>query len=75
MIVTTSEFYRVAYGRFALDAYNINNMGQCIRDAPNKFDFREPGKTDMAEYAKFIVHKNQKLGSAGHLERVRARFL
>jgi fructose-bisphosphate aldolase class II len=46
-----------------------------FRDHPQKFDFRDPGKIYMIEYAKFIVHKNQKLGSAGHLENVRARLL
>ena len=30
-----------------------------------------PGKIFMAEYAKFIAHKNVKLGSAGQLEMVR----
>jgi hypothetical protein len=25
----------------------------------------------MTEYARFIAHKNEKLGSAGHLEEVR----
>ncbi|OQY26223.1 MAG: fructose-bisphosphate aldolase [Anaerolineaceae bacterium 4572_32.1] len=43
-----------------------------FRDEPEKFDFRAPGKIFMAEYAKFIAHKNGKLGSAGHLEEVRA---
>ena len=28
MIVTTAELYKVAYGKFALGAYNINNMEQ-----------------------------------------------
>ena len=42
-----------------------------FRDEPSKFDFRGPGKTYMAEYAKFIAHKNGKLGSAGRLEEVR----
>jgi len=28
MIVTTSDLYEVAYGRFAIGAYNINNMEQ-----------------------------------------------
>jgi len=41
-------------------------------DQPDKFDFRGPGKIYMAEYARFIAHKNEKLGSAGHLEEVRA---
>jgi fructose-bisphosphate aldolase, class II len=30
MIVTTAELYRVAYGRFAIGAYNINNMEQTL---------------------------------------------
>ena len=30
MIVTTAELYRVAYGRFAVGAYNINNMEQAL---------------------------------------------
>ena len=30
-----------------------------------------PGKTFVAEYAKFIAHKNEKLGSAGQLTEVR----
>jgi fructose-bisphosphate aldolase class II len=43
-----------------------------FRDHPDQFDFRPPGKTFMDEYAKFIVHKNEKLGSAGELPAVRA---
>jgi fructose-bisphosphate aldolase, class II len=30
MIVTTSDLYEVAYGRFAIGAYNINNMEQAL---------------------------------------------
>jgi fructose-bisphosphate aldolase class II len=43
-----------------------------FRDHPEKFDFRGPGKIYMAEYARFIAHKNSKLGSAGRLKEVRA---
>ncbi|MEY2492506.1 MAG: fructose-bisphosphate aldolase, class [Verrucomicrobiota bacterium] len=43
-----------------------------FRDHPEKFDFREPGKIFMQEYANFIAHKNEKLGSAGQLKAVRA---
>jgi fructose-bisphosphate aldolase class II len=43
-----------------------------FRDLPAKFDFRDPGKIYVAEYAKFIAHKNQKLNSAGRLAEVRA---
>jgi len=43
-----------------------------FRDQPEKFDFRAPGKVFVGEYAKFIAHKNEKLGSAGQLAAVRA---
>ena len=42
-----------------------------FRDFPEKFDLRDPGKIYMAEYAKFIAQKNEKLGSARKLEEVR----
>ena len=43
-----------------------------FRDKPSEFDFRPPGKIFVEEYANFIAHKNEKLGSAGQLEAVRA---
>jgi fructose-bisphosphate aldolase class II len=43
-----------------------------LRDHPEVFDFRRPGADYVAEYARFIVHKSQKLGSAGRLSAVRA---
>jgi fructose-bisphosphate aldolase class II len=43
-----------------------------FRDHPAEFDFRPPGKIFVEEYAKFIAHKNGKLGSAGQLDAVRA---
>jgi fructose-bisphosphate aldolase class II len=42
-----------------------------FRDHPAEFDFRPPGKIFVEEYAKFIAHKNEKLGSAGQLDAVR----
>ena len=42
-----------------------------FRDKPGEFDFRPPGKIFIEEYAKFIVHKSEKLGSAGKLDEVR----
>jgi fructose-bisphosphate aldolase class II len=42
-----------------------------FRDKPAEFDFRPPGKIFMDEYAKFIAHKNGKLGSAGQLAGLR----
>ena len=38
---------------------------------PENFDLRPVGKVFMGEYPKFIAHKNEKLGSAGHLDEVR----
>jgi fructose-bisphosphate aldolase class II len=43
-----------------------------FRDKPAEFDFRPPGKIFIEEYAKFIAHKSEKLGSAGKLPVVRA---
>ena len=40
-------------------------------DKPEKVDLRDPGTIFMGEYAKFIAHKNVKLGSAGRLQEVR----
>ena len=41
---------------------------------PDNFDLRPVGKVFMAEYAKFIAGKNEKLGSAGQLETIRQIF-
>ena len=43
-----------------------------FRDQPSVFDFRPIGKIFMEEYAKFIASRNDLLGSAGHLDEVRA---
>ncbi len=43
-----------------------------FRDKPEVFDFRPIGKVFMEEYAKFIASRNELLGSAGHLNEVRA---
>jgi fructose-bisphosphate aldolase, class II len=43
-----------------------------FRDKPAEFDFRPPGKVFVQEYANFIAHKNERLGSAGQLDAVRA---
>jgi fructose-bisphosphate aldolase class II len=43
-----------------------------FRDKPEVYDFRPVGKIFMEEYAKFIASRNELLGSAGHLDEVRA---
>ncbi len=42
-----------------------------FRDHPEVFDLRKPGEVFMDEYAKYIAHKNEVLGSAGQLEEFR----
>ncbi len=43
-----------------------------FRDKPSEFDFRPAGKIFIDEYAKFIASRNDKLGSSGQLEDLRA---
>jgi fructose-bisphosphate aldolase, class II len=42
-----------------------------FKEHPDQFDFRPPGKVFVDEYAKFIEHKNEKLGSTGQLGDIR----
>ncbi len=43
-----------------------------FKEHPENFDLRPPGKVFMAEYARFIAGKNEKLGSANQLDALRA---
>jgi len=43
-----------------------------FRDHPEEFDFRKPGAVYVTEYAKFIVHKSEKLASTRQLAAARA---
>ncbi|HEY1476601.1 MAG TPA: hypothetical protein VGF37_02860 [Chthoniobacterales bacterium] len=45
-----------------------------FRDYPDQFDLRPPAKFFVEEYAKFIAHKNEKLGTANTLETVREKL-
>jgi fructose-bisphosphate aldolase, class II len=67
--------------RLGVTKVNIDTDGRLVwcaiyretfRDKPEDFDPRTPGKPFMAAYAEYISHKNEKLGSAGQLENVRA---
>jgi len=78
--VDENEFARAA--SMGVCKVNIDTDGRLVwtrvhreffKNKPEKFDFRDPGKVFVAEYAKFIVHKNQKLGSAGTLAEIRRR--
>jgi fructose-bisphosphate aldolase class II len=76
--VDENSFRRAA--ELGVTKVNIDTDGRLVwtrvhreyfRDHPENFDLRPIGKVFMAEYAKFIAHKNEKLGSAGKLEEVR----
>lgn len=76
--VDDNQFLRAA--QLGVTKINIDTDGRLVwtrvhreyfRDNPEQFDLRPVGKIFMAEYAKFIASKNEKLGSAGHLEEVR----
>ncbi|MEJ5223703.1 MAG: ketose-bisphosphate aldolase [Anaerolineales bacterium] len=77
--VDENQFRRAA--ELGVTKVNIDTDGRLVwtrvhreffRDQPDQFDLRPVGKIFMSEYAKFIAHKNEKLGSAGRLDEVRA---
>ena len=77
--VNENEYLPAA--RLGVTKVNIDTDGRLVwtrvhreffRDKPAEFDFRPPGKIFMQEYANFIAHKNEKLGSAGQLDAIRA---
>ena len=77
--VDEDKFRRAA--ELGVTKVNIDTDGRLVwtrvhreyfRDHPENFDLRPVGKVFMAEYAKFIARKNEKLGSAGQLETIRA---
>jgi fructose-bisphosphate aldolase class II len=76
--VDADQFKRAA--ELGVTKVNIDTDGRLVwtrvhreffLENPEKFDLRDPGKIFMKEYAKFIVGKNEKLGSAGQLETIR----
>ena len=76
--VDETQFVKAA--KMGVTKVNIDTDGRLVwcrvhrevfRDHPEVFDLRKPGEIFMNEYAKYIVHKNEMLGSAGQLESVR----
>ena len=77
--VDDTQFKRAA--ELGVTKINIDTDGRLVwtrvhreffRDHPEGFDLRPVGKIFMAEYAKFIASKNEKLGSAGQVDVLRA---
>jgi fructose-bisphosphate aldolase class II len=76
--VDEDQFARAS--KLGVTKVNIDTDGRLVwtrvhrevfRDQPEVFDLRKPGTIFIEEYAKFIAHKNEKLGSAGKLDEVR----
>ena len=76
--VDATQFKQAA--KLGVTKVNIDTDGRLVwtrvhrevfRDHPEVFDLRNPGKIFMQEYANFIAEKNDYLGSAGELEKVR----
>ncbi|MAT43522.1 MAG: fructose-bisphosphate aldolase [Anaerolineaceae bacterium] len=76
--VDADQFKRAA--ELGVTKINIDTDGRLVwtrvhreffANKPENFDLRPPGKEFMAEYAKFIAGKNEKLGSAGQLPAVK----
>ena len=76
--VDANQFKRAA--ELGVTKINIDTDGRLVwtrvhreyfLEHPEVFDLRPIGKEFMSAYADFIASKNEKLGSAGHLEEVR----
>ena len=76
--VDEDQFARAS--KLGVTKVNIDTDGRLVwtrvhremfRDQPEVFDLRKPGTVFIGEYASFIAHKNEKLGSAGQLDEVR----
>ncbi|NOY80005.1 MAG: ketose-bisphosphate aldolase [Kiritimatiellaeota bacterium] len=57
MIVTTKDLFDVAYGKFAIGAYNINNMEQCMGLFQGNLDSRAPFIIQISKGARAYTHK------------------
>ena len=57
MIVTTKELFKVAYGKFAVGAYNINNMEQTLGLFQGNIDSRAPFIIQISKGARSYADK------------------
>jgi len=57
MIVTTADLFKVAYGKFAIGAYNINNLEQCMGLFQGNLDSKSPFIIQISKGARMYTHK------------------
>lgn len=57
MIVTTKDLFKIAYGKFAVGAYNINNLEQCMGLFQGCLDSQAPFIIQISKGARKYTHK------------------
>ncbi len=57
MIVTTKELFKAAYGKYALGAYNINNLEQAMGLFQGNLDSQAPFIIQISKGARSYTHK------------------
>ncbi len=57
MIVTTKELFKAAYGKYALGAYNINNLEQAMGLFQGNLDSQAPFIIQISKGARAYTHK------------------
>lgn len=58
MIITTKQLFKIAYSKFAIGAYNINNLEQCIGLFRGNFDSRAPFIIQISKGARDYTDKS-----------------
>jgi fructose-bisphosphate aldolase class II len=57
MIVTTKDLFKIAYGKFAIGAYNINNLEQCMGLFQGCVDSQAPFIIQISKGARAYANK------------------
>ncbi|MFZ6029165.1 MAG: class II fructose-bisphosphate aldolase [Chloroflexota bacterium] len=70
MIVTTKQLFEAAYGKYAIGAYNINNLEQCMGLFRGNLDSKAPFIIQISKGARSYTHKEMLEGMIRSAERV-----
>ena len=64
MIVTTDQLFKAAYGKFAVGAYNINNMEQALGLFEEHAKAQAPFIVQLSKGARNYANPKMKIGRA-----------
>jgi len=70
MIVTTKDLFKIAYGKFAIGAYNINNLEQTMGLFRGNLDSQAPFIIQLSKGARSYTHKTMLEGLIRSAEKV-----